>query len=153
MDDMPSGHLDTLFGYWPDDMPSGHPDSFGHFGLLGHLGHLGHLGYLGTIGNLDPLDPYPLDPALTDSLPGAFITEMDPMDPGLSEGCYADDSLDPIPTDTPLLPQCLDRHYTSQILARSWSSHTSQTDGQVLGTSDFPIDTLNGHGSLSEIHR
>src|SRR5580693_7537355 len=58
MDDMPSGHLDTPFSYWPDDMPSSHPDSFRHFGHLGHLRHpglLGHLGYLGTIGNLNTL--------------------------------------------------------------------------------------------------
>jgi hypothetical protein len=48
-DDMPSGHPDTLLGYWPDDMPSGHLDYFGPFGLLGHLG------YLSTIGNLNTL--------------------------------------------------------------------------------------------------
>jgi hypothetical protein len=65
-----------------------------------NLGHLGHLGYLGNIGNLDTLDPYPLDPTPTDSLPGAFITEMDPTDPGPSEDCYADDSLDPLHTRT-----------------------------------------------------
>jgi hypothetical protein len=67
---------------------------------LGHLGHLGHLGYLGNIGNLDTLDPYSHDPTPTDSLPGAFITEMDPTDLGPSEGCYADDSLDPLHTRT-----------------------------------------------------
>jgi hypothetical protein len=65
-----------------------------------NLGHLGHLGYLGNIGNLDTLDPYPLDPTPTDSLPGAFITEMDPTDPGPSEDCYADDLLDPLHTRT-----------------------------------------------------
>jgi hypothetical protein len=74
----------------------GHLSHLGNIGDLGHLGQLGHLGYLSNIGNLDTLDPYPLDPAPTDSLPGAFITEMDPTDPGPSEGCYADDSLDPI---------------------------------------------------------
>jgi hypothetical protein len=74
----------------------GNIGDLGHLGHLGHLSHLGHLGYLGNNGNLDTLEPYPHDPAPTDSLPGAFITEMDPTDPGPSEGCYADDSLDPI---------------------------------------------------------
>jgi hypothetical protein len=76
----------------------GHLGHLGNIGDLGHLGHLGHLGYLGNNGNLDTLNPYPHDPAPTDSLPGAFITKMDPTDPGPSEGCYADDSLDPIHT-------------------------------------------------------
>jgi hypothetical protein len=65
--------------------------------ILGHPGHLGHLGHLSNISDLNPLNP-----ALTDSLPGAFITEMDPMDPGLSEGCYADDSLNPLHTEPSL---------------------------------------------------
>jgi hypothetical protein len=78
----------------------GNIGDLGHLGHLGHLSHLGHLGYLGNISNLDTLDPYPHDPALTDSLPGAFITEMDPTDPGPSEGCYADDSLNPLHTRT-----------------------------------------------------
>ena len=73
----------------------GHHGHLGNIGDLGHLGHLSHLGYLGNNGNLDTLNTYPLDPAPTDSLPGAFITEMDPTDPGPSEGCYTDDSLDP----------------------------------------------------------
>jgi hypothetical protein len=72
----------------------------GHLGQPGHLGHLGHLSHLGNIGDLATLDPYTLDPVPTDSLPGAFITEVDPMDPGLSEGCYADDSPDTIHTRT-----------------------------------------------------
>jgi hypothetical protein len=76
-------------------MPSGPYIILGHLGQLGHPGHLGHLG---NIGDLNPLDPSTLDPALTDSLPGAFITEMDPTDPGLSQGCYADDLLDPAHT-------------------------------------------------------
>jgi hypothetical protein len=74
----------------------GNIGDLGHLGHLRHLGHLSHLSYLGNIGNLDTLDPYPLDPTPTDSLPGAFITEMDPTDPGPSEGCYADNSPDPI---------------------------------------------------------
>jgi hypothetical protein len=79
----------------------------GHLGNIGDLGHLGHLSHLGNIGDLNTLDPYPLDPAPTDSLLGAFITEMDPTDPGLSEGCYADNSLDPLHTRT------LETAYTS----------------------------------------
>jgi hypothetical protein len=71
-----------------------------HLGQLGHLGHLGHLSHLSNIGDPHDLDPYTLDPAPTDSLPGAFITEMDPTDPGPSEGCYADDSPDTIHTQT-----------------------------------------------------
>jgi hypothetical protein len=91
----------------------------GHLGNISDLGHLGHLGYLGNISNLDTLDTYPLDPAPTDSLPGAFITEMDPTDPGPSEGCYADDSLDPLHTRT------LETAYTSQTPQRE--NHTRQT--------------------------
>ena len=78
-----------------DDMPSSH---------LGHLGHLRHLSYLGTIGNLNNLDPYSLNTTPTDSSPKAFITELDPKDPGPSKGYYEDDSLNPIPIATPLLP-------------------------------------------------
>jgi hypothetical protein len=106
MDDMPSSHhrhlrhlgLLSILGYWMDDMPSSHS------GHLRHLSHLSHLGYLGTIGNLDTLDPYPLDSAPTDSPLKAFITKLDPEDPGLSEGYYEDDLLDPLPISTPLLP-------------------------------------------------
>jgi hypothetical protein len=110
----------------------------GHLGNIGDLGHLGHLGYLGNIGNLDTLDPYPLDPTPTDSLPGAFITEMDPTDPGPSEGCYADDLLDPLHTRT---------------LGTAYTNHTSQIDalnghGPISG---IHLDALDGHGSLSEI--
>jgi hypothetical protein len=110
----------------------------GHLGHLRHLGHLGHLGYLGNNGNLDTLDTYPLDPALTDSLPGAFIIEMDPTDPGPSEGCYADDSLDPLHTRT---LETADTSYTSQIHA---------LDGHGP-TSGIHLDALDGHGSISEI--
>jgi hypothetical protein len=129
----------------------GHLGHLGNIGDLGHLSHLrdlshlGHLGYLGNIGNLDTLDPYPLDPAPTDSLPGAFITEMDPTDPGLSEGCYADDSLEPLHTRT------LETAYTSQTPRREY--HTRQTDA-LDGhgpTSGIFIDALDGHGSFSEI--
>jgi hypothetical protein len=94
----------------------------GHLGHLRHLGHLGHLGYLGNIGNLDTLDPYPLDPAPTDSLSGAFITEMDPTDPGPSEGCYADDSLNPLHTRT------LESTYTSYTSHDPRRDHTRQID-------------------------
>jgi hypothetical protein len=107
--------------------------------------NFGHLGHLGNIGDLDSLDPYPLDPTPTDSLPGAFITEMDPMDPGPSEGCYADDSLDPLHART------LETAYTSH--APSGEYHTSQTDaldghGPISG---IHLDALDGHGSFSEI--
>jgi hypothetical protein len=106
--DMPSSHVRHLghlglLGHW---MYSGMPSSpyviLRHLGQLGHPGHLGHLGHLGNIGDLDPLNSSPLNPALTDSLPGAFITEMDPTDPGPSEGCYADDLLNPLHTEPTL---------------------------------------------------
>ena len=120
----------------------------GHLDHLGHLSHLGHLGYLGNIGNLNTLDPYPLDPAPTDSLPGAFITEMDPTDPGPSEGCYADDSLDPLHTRT------LETDYTNHTSQTPWrENHTRQTDA-LNGhgpTSGIHLDALDGHGSFSEI--
>jgi hypothetical protein len=45
-----------------------------------------------------------LDTAPTDSPLEAFITELDPEDPGLSEGYYEDDSLNPLPIATPMLP-------------------------------------------------
>jgi hypothetical protein len=111
--DMPSGHVRHLghlghLGHWMYcGMPSSPYIILGRLGQLRHPGHLGHLGHLGNIGDLDPLDPSTLDPASTDSLPGAFITEMDPMDPGPSQGCYADDSLDPIhdnPLETAIVP-------------------------------------------------
>jgi hypothetical protein len=98
---------------------------------FGHLGHLSHLGHLGNVGDLNTLDPYSHDPTPTDSLPGAFITEMDPTDPGPSEGCYADDSLDPLHART------LETAYTSH--APSGEYHTSQTHAP------------DGHGSSSEI--
>jgi hypothetical protein len=100
-DPTPSTALNCNFGH------------LGHLSNIGDLGHLGHLGYLGNIGNLDTLDPYPLDPAPTDSLPGAFITEMDPTDPGPSEGCYADNSLDPLHSRT--LETDHASHYTRQM--------------------------------------
>jgi hypothetical protein len=103
------GHLSHL----------GNIGDLGHLGHLGHFGHLGHLSYLGNTGNLDTLDPYSLNPAPTDSLPGAFITEMDPTDPGPSEGCYADDSLDPLHART------LETAYTSQVPLRD--TYTSVT--------------------------
>jgi hypothetical protein len=121
----------------------------GHLGNIGDLGHLSHLGYLGNIGNLDTLEPYPHDPAPTDSLPGAFITEMDPTDPGLSEGCYADDSLNPIHTRTLETDTQGTLHKTDS--RREY--HTRQTDA-LNGhgpTSGILIDALDGHGSFSEI--
>jgi hypothetical protein len=126
----------------------GNISDLGHLGHLRHLGHLGHLGYLSNIGNLDTLDPYPLDPAPTDSLPGAFITEMDPTDPGPSEGCYADNSLDLIHART---LETVDTTYTSQTPRREY--HTRQTD-TLDGhgpTSGILIDALDGHSSFSEI--
>jgi hypothetical protein len=116
----------------------GHLGHLGNIGDLGHLGHLGHLGYLGNIGDLDTLDPYPLDPAPTDSLPGAFITEMDPMDPGPSEGCYADDSLDPLHTRT------------LETVTQDTLHKSDALDGHGP-TSGILIDALDGHGSFSEI--
>jgi hypothetical protein len=126
----------------------GNIGDLGHLSHLRHLGHLGHLGYLGNIGNLNTLDPYPLDLTLTDSLPGTFITEMDPTDPGPSEGCYADDSLDPIHART--LETAYTSH-TSQTPQREY--HTRQIDA-LDGhgpTSGILIDALDGHGSFSEI--
>jgi hypothetical protein len=131
------------------DMPSGH---VGHLGHLRHLeqlrhpSHLGHLSHLSNIGDLNSLDLSPLDPTPTDSLPGAFITEMDPTDPGPSEGCYADDSLDPIHTE-PLLETNMQDRLPLGV------RHTSQIDRQVLSTLDFPIDALDGHSSFLEIPR
>jgi hypothetical protein len=126
----------------------GHLGHLGNIGDLGHLGHLGHLDHLGNIGDLHDLDPYSHDPAPTDSLSGAFITEMDPTDPGPSEGCYADDSLNPIHTRT---LETAHTSYTRQ--TPSGEYHTRQTDaldghGPTLG---IHLDALDGHGSLSEI--
>jgi hypothetical protein len=118
----------------------GHLGHRGNIGDLGHLGHLRHLGHLGNIGNLDTLNPYPLDPATTDSLPGAFIPEINPTDPGPSEGCYADDSLDPLHTRT-LETVIQDTDYTRQ---------TDALDGHGP-ISGILIDALDGHGSFSEI--
>jgi hypothetical protein len=82
---------------------------------LGHLRHFGHLGYLSHLSHLNTLDPYPLDTALTDSYPKAFVTEMDPKDPGPFKGYLMDNLFDPLPIATPLLP-----HYTSQFPYTSW---------------------------------
>jgi hypothetical protein len=106
-----------LLGHWTYcGMPSGPYIILGHLGQLGHPGHFGHLGHLSNIGDLDPLDPSTLKPAPTDSLPGVFITEMDPTDPGPSQGCDADDSLDPLHT-IPLEP--------TQDIVPYGTSHTS----------------------------
>jgi hypothetical protein len=69
---------------------------------------------------------------------------MDPTDPGPSEGCYADDSLDPIHTRT------LETAYTSH--APSEEYYTSQIDaldghGPISG---IFIDAFDRHGSLPE---
>jgi hypothetical protein len=117
MYDMPSdhvGHLRHLRHWMYSGMPSGPYIILRHLGQLGHPSHLSHLGYLGNIGNLDTLDPYPLDSALIDSSLEACITELDPTDPGLLEGYYKDNLLNPLSTDTPLLPDYYISH-TSQI--------------------------------------
>jgi hypothetical protein len=123
-------------------MPSSLCIHLGHIGHIGHIGHLSHLGYLSTIGNLNTLNPYPLATTLMDSYHRAFITEMDPNNPGLSEGYFTDNLLNPLPTTTPLLPD----YYTSQ-----FPSHTSQSihDDSL----DLPLNTIKGHGSLLEIHQ
>jgi hypothetical protein len=61
---------------------------------------------------------------------------MDPTDPGPSEGCYADDSLDPLHTRT---------LETNNMLHKS-----NALDGHGP-TSGISIDALDGHGSFSEI--
>jgi hypothetical protein len=101
--------LNCNLAWTSDDAPSGHLGHLSHLGHLRHLGHLGHLGHLSNIGDLNTPDPYSLNPAPTDSLPGAFITEMDPTDPGLSDGCYADNSLNPLHAKT------LETIHTSQV--------------------------------------
>jgi hypothetical protein len=117
LDPTPGTVLNCNFGHLGHLSHLGHLGNIGDLDNLGHLGYLGHLGHLSNIGDLDTLDPYSHDPAPTDSLPGAFITEMDPTDPGPSEGCYADNSLDPLHT-TPLEP------YISQSPLRD--NHTRQ---------------------------
>jgi hypothetical protein len=161
MHDMPSGHVRHLghlrhlrhLRRWTySGIPSGPYVILGHLRQLGHPSHLGHLGHLGNISDLNTLNPYPLEPAPTDSQLEAFITELDPTDLGPSKGYYKDDLLNPLSIDTPLLLPCLNRHYTSQALAPSWSrTYTSQTHGQSLDPSDFPLDALDGHGSFLEI--
>jgi hypothetical protein len=73
---------------------------------------------------------------------------MDPTDLGPSEGCYADDLLDPIHART--LETAYTIH-TSQTPRRE--NHTRQIDaldghGPISG---ILIDALDGHGSFSEI--
>jgi hypothetical protein len=95
---MPSshcGHLRHLRHWMHNNMPSG---------PCIYLRHLSHLGYLGIISNLDTLDPYSFDTTLIDSYHRAFITEMDPDNPGLSEGYFVDNLPDPLSIATPLLP-------------------------------------------------
>ena len=139
-DDMPSNHLKYLrhLRHW---MHSGMPsDAYVLLRHPRHPSHPSHLSYLGTIDNPNTLNPYPLYTTPTDSYHRAFITEMPPNDPGPSEGYFTDNSLNPLPTATPLLP-----HYTSQ------SPYISQIalDGH---SSDIPLDALDGHSSLLEIH-
>jgi hypothetical protein len=140
--------LNCNLAWTSDDAPSGHLSHLrhlGHLSHLGHFGHLGHLSHLSNIGDLDTLDPYSLNPAPTDSLPEAFITEMDPTDPGLSEGCYTDDLLDPLHVNT------LETTYTSHVPLGD--NHARQIDA-LNGhgpTSGIFLDALDGHGSLSEI--
>jgi hypothetical protein len=69
------------------------------------------------------------------------------MDPGLSEGCYADDSLDPTHART------LETAYTSYASHDPRRDYTRQTNalnghGPISG---ILIDALDGHGSFSEI--
>jgi hypothetical protein len=61
---------------------------------------------------------------------------MDPTDPGPSEGCYADNSLDPLHTRT---------LETADVLHKS-----DALDGHGP-TSGISIDALDGHGSFLEI--
>jgi hypothetical protein len=75
-------------------MHNGMPSS-----LCRHLRHLSHLSHLNT------LTPHSLDTALPDSYCEVFITEINPKDLGLSEGCFTDDLLIPLPMSSPLLPQ------------------------------------------------
>jgi hypothetical protein len=76
---------------------------------------------------------------------------MDPTDPGLSEGCYADDSLDPLHTRT---LETAYTSYTSQTPRReNHTRHVHKSDaldghGPISG---IHLDALDGHGSLSEI--
>jgi hypothetical protein len=117
-----------------------------HLRQLRHPSHLSHLSHLSNISDLDSLDPSSLDPTPTDSLPGAFITEMDPMDPGSSEGCYVDNS-DPPHIETPLYQN----HYTNQIWTPPGSrTNTSQIDALNGHSpiSGIPIDALDGHDSI-----
>jgi hypothetical protein len=66
---------------------------------------------------------------------------MDPTDPGPSEGCYADDSLDP-----PSLKNTRNRsHKLHKPLHK-----TDALDGHGP-ISGILIDALDGHGSFSEI--
>jgi hypothetical protein len=131
--DMSSSHLRHLRHWTYSGMPS---SLCIHLRHLGHPGHLGHLGYLSIIGNLDILNPYPLTTTLIDDYHRAFITEMDPNDPGPSEGYFANNLLNPLSTATHLLPD----YYTSQTTLNGHSP-------------DIPLDALDGHSSLSEIHK
>jgi hypothetical protein len=72
---------------------------------------------------------------------------MDPTDPGLSEGCYADDSLDPLHART--LETTYTR-YTSHDPHRDYTRQIDTLDGHGP-ISGILIDALDGHGSLSEI--
>jgi hypothetical protein len=98
MHDMSNGHirhLGHLRHQTYSGMPSGLYILLGHLGQLGHPSHLGHLGYLSNIGNLNTLNPYSLTTTPIDSYFGAFITEMDPNDPGLIKGYFTDNLLNP----------------------------------------------------------
>jgi hypothetical protein len=63
---------------------------------------------------------------------------MDPTDPGPSEGCYTDDSLDPFHTRT------------LETVTQDTLHKSDALDGHGP-TSGISIDALDGHGSLSEI--
>jgi hypothetical protein len=69
---------------------------------------------------------------------------MDPTDPGPSEGCYVDDSLDPLHVRT------LETTYTSHDPHRDYTSQIDTLDGHGP-ISGIHLDALDGHGSFSEI--
>jgi hypothetical protein len=73
---------------------------------------------------------------------------MDPTDPGPSEGCYADDSLDPLHTRTleTVTQVRLPEGRTTQD-----TLHKLDTLDGHGPTSGIHLDALDGHGSLSEI--
>jgi hypothetical protein len=72
---------------------------------------------------------------------------MDPTDPGPSEGCYANDSLNLLHTRT---LETAYTSYTSHDPRRDYIRQIDALDGHGP-TSGISIDALDGHGSFSEI--